>query len=248
MAAKHNNTFQLHHQNRLSLYVAHDIAFRGLGNMFHQIWPPSCKGFYMNHLGLCSHVCTKCKHVRLMQSSTGRFAAYWCTIQNLQYVTFHVCNNTRHAKSSLSSGFSATVSQRERLGDEPACNPAMTPAHGSHSLSLSLSLSLSCFLLWRKSNQIWVDEPRLHPQRIALATSDAFSQFFLGTRRTKGKEFETGMHHLRLHLGIHSLTQRLLQTDLPLVSGAGKNRGSLRIHEVTRIQIARPGDAERATL
>ena len=129
--------------------------------------------------------------------------------------------------------------------------------------TMALSLSLSFFLallllfyflvqrltiLWRKMNHMSIDEPRLHPQGIAFATGHTFNQLFLGARRTKGKEFKTGMHHLRLHVGIHSLTQRLLQTDLPLVTGACKNRGPLRIHEITRIQISWPGNAERTTL
>ena len=58
---------------------------------------------------------------------------------------FHVSQDIRHAKSSLSSGFSAAVSQRERLGDEPACKLAMTSAQWrSLSLSVSLSFLLSC--------------------------------------------------------------------------------------------------------
>ena len=60
---------------------------------------------------------------------------------------FHVSQDIRHAKSSLSSGFSAAVSQRERLGDEPAYKLAMTSAQW-RSLSLCLSFFLALLLFF----------------------------------------------------------------------------------------------------
>ena len=196
-------------------------------------------------------------HVRCMQSSTGRCKHYWRTIQSLQYITsmFHMTSGTPSPRSHPASQL-----QCHKGSDLGMNQPASWRWHqhnGALSLSLSFFLALLLLfyflvqrltILWRKMNHMSIDEPRLHPQGIAFATGHTFNQLFLGARRTKGKEFKTGMHHLRLHVGIHSLTQRFLQTDLPLVTGACKNRGPLRIHEVTRIQISWPGNAERTAL
>ena len=79
---------------------------------------------------------------------------------------FHVSQDIRHAKSSLSSGFSAAVSQRERLGDEPACK--LGDDISTMALSLSLSLFLSCslalFLLSRPetNNMLKKNEPHVN--------------------------------------------------------------------------------------